>query len=602
MDDYGVLGPIVIHAGSLMATVGALAFGFKRRARWEPSEEDISLGPQRVASLMSAVAVAVVWSTRRFPTSSGLLIGLSIACAALTFFALIAYGLLVGVQTYYRETVKENVVVRQNVIGGFSLNVEAKEALRRAREQNPSLTIQELFKGAAYDVDKMWHRLSRSLAKQLFVISYIMLVSCGTVALASAAILVGLSMELHSATPPTTKQASSPLLSAESNVDLTNQPAQAWEGAFAITAPHVAYASPDNTWTVVRERLGEAQESISIGMYDFNAPYVAEILLQALGRKVRVSLVISRSSADSPEGRILDDLRKHGADIVEIGRTSRFDTYHPKVIVIDRKWTLVQSANLTLTGTPDQETGNRDTGVAIESKDLAEYFSGLLEEDKKYARETNGADRRTDEVDRTYARYIPIPRFEALKAGFPGKGNETTLTASSMRVLPLLVPDNYISVLPAVLAAARESIDLELQYIRPGGTNRVKELLDSVKQAQRQNPNLRIRIIVTAPPLAEVAAKELERYKEILGRLYDWHLDSHVRFLNPRSGRNLTNRMIIIDRKVSVVGSANWTEAGVSRNREVCLLVAARDVAEYFTKIFQADWNVGLKAPAIDGE
>lgn len=194
MSDYGVFKDIVANAGSLMATVTAIALGFKGRAKWEPSEQDINKGPQRVAGVVSAVFIAVLWAFRDSENKYFLATG-ALGSGFLTVLTLCAYGYLISLCTYYREIVNGNHVNKENIIGGFFLTKAANQMIQNAKKTNSSpRTIQELFKGSAYDPDLVWTRPSRAFAKQLFVISYLGLTVCGTVALASASILIGHSL------------------------------------------------------------------------------------------------------------------------------------------------------------------------------------------------------------------------------------------------------------------------------------------------------------------------------------------------------------------------------------------------------------------------
>jgi hypothetical protein len=59
--DYGPVGNLVATAGTLVAVVGALALAWRGRGRWEPSEEDISTGPQRVAGLVAVAGLVLLW-------------------------------------------------------------------------------------------------------------------------------------------------------------------------------------------------------------------------------------------------------------------------------------------------------------------------------------------------------------------------------------------------------------------------------------------------------------------------------------------------------------------------------------------------------------
>ena len=54
----------------------------------------------------------------------------------------------------------------------------------------------------------------------------------------------------------------------------------------------VAYASPDSTFAVTRRLIEAARKTILIGTYDFTATYVADLLTAAVGRGVKVELML----------------------------------------------------------------------------------------------------------------------------------------------------------------------------------------------------------------------------------------------------------------------------------------------------------------------
>jgi phosphatidylserine/phosphatidylglycerophosphate/cardiolipin synthase-like enzyme len=197
-----------------------------------------------------------------------------------------------------------------------------------------------------------------------------------------------------------------------------------------------------------------------------------------------------------------------------------------------------------------------------------------------------------------YIPYEPVKRFPALRidttdSGSRNTANETARRAhsNSIHILPVLTPENYMAVLPQVLASAQKSIDIYQQYIRLNGTN-VPKLLDAIKAAQVANPKLQVRIILSKLFVDNNDGKES---LHIINERYNWRLSDSIRILNHRSGLNHTNKLIIIvDRRLSLVGSTNWSEAGVSKSREACLLIDSSVIADYYSKIFQADWDAGL--------
>ena len=193
-NEYGPFSDIVSSAGSLIATAGALALGWRRRARWEPSEEDVANGPQRVGSLLVVIAIALLFTQMRDQSHLPFLNRLTLWLGIATVVSLLIYGILVGTLTYNRLDEVNGNVVQKKIIGGFWLTKAANIVLSQKAAQTPPvfLTKQELLMGAGYDPDKVWSPFSRSLAKSAFVICYLGLTASGTVALACASIILGL--------------------------------------------------------------------------------------------------------------------------------------------------------------------------------------------------------------------------------------------------------------------------------------------------------------------------------------------------------------------------------------------------------------------------
>ena len=185
-EDYGILTNLVKVAGTLISASVAIGLTWRGRAKWEPSEIDIPKGPGRVAGLMTAVAVAIIWSVIADTTHLKLLTQLAIGLAIGTFIALLIYSFLVATQTYRIITDTSE----QKIIGGFSYTKRAKKVLSKRTNE---LTTQEFLTTNNYDPDKVWTRTSRALAKTCFLICYISLTVCGTIALSCAAIVFLLS-------------------------------------------------------------------------------------------------------------------------------------------------------------------------------------------------------------------------------------------------------------------------------------------------------------------------------------------------------------------------------------------------------------------------
>ena len=182
--DYGSFAGLVNVAGTIIAMGSALGLAFRGRARWEPSEEDVPRGAQKVSGLLAAIAVASLWAAyREQPQDIGW--RLPIVLAVLSFVFLLLYSFLISNQTYEVQRIAGSSTEQIKIIGGFWLTAKARSLVAKGK------TRQDILAGAAYQLDRVWPRPARSLAKVSFLVGYTGLVVCGTVALGAVAIRVG---------------------------------------------------------------------------------------------------------------------------------------------------------------------------------------------------------------------------------------------------------------------------------------------------------------------------------------------------------------------------------------------------------------------------
>jgi hypothetical protein len=186
--DYGPFASLVATAGAIVSATAALIMGFRRGAKWEPVEINVDRGPRRVASLLAAIGIVLIWSQLQNVAYMQTLVVVAIVLGVLTLLFLIFYGYLIQVFTYDKETAdpggKPQTV---KIIGGRTLTPEAQDHLREKKT-----TIKKALKDAGYQADEIWTRESIGIIKQLFVVCYIGLTISGTIALTVLAIIVGL--------------------------------------------------------------------------------------------------------------------------------------------------------------------------------------------------------------------------------------------------------------------------------------------------------------------------------------------------------------------------------------------------------------------------
>ena len=194
MSDYGAFKDIVANAGTIMAMAAAIGLAWRGRSKWEPAEDDVPKAPQKVAGLLSALAITAIWTAYQDVGHIHTLIGLALGLGLGALASLCVYAFLVSTLTYVQLTAGGPKKVKErNIIGGFVFTAKSRAVIEKQRAKGLAPpTTADLFKAAAYNPDSVWERWSRSLAKVLCIVSYVGLIVTGTVALAAAAILVDL--------------------------------------------------------------------------------------------------------------------------------------------------------------------------------------------------------------------------------------------------------------------------------------------------------------------------------------------------------------------------------------------------------------------------
>lgn len=373
---------------------------------------------------------------------------------------------------------------------------------------------------------------------------------------------------------------------------------------FDVTSDFIAYASPDSTYAVTRRLLDSAKKEIIIGIYDFSADYMTDILLNALARGVKVSLMLDIDGKKEEE--IFKKLAKFGCKTVPAPSCASknakfFPSSHEKVIVIDGTWSLVQSGNYSKNSIPFNEkdggdpdhfvTGNRDMGVAIRSKPLAEFFSKVLRSDMKLELDAAGSEaagaqpRRKSEPDLVEKAPEALPPKLFSSKSFNPQG--------AIKVTPVLTPDNYMDVIPGFLESATRSIYIEQQYIRGSHADIIK-LLAAIKTARENNPDLDVRIILGKLFDEDDFQAEKKNIADLRAN-FNLKLDENIRFIDLKRFVHCHNKLIVVDDKAVLVSSQNWSKTGVGTNREAGVLMRYPDVARYYSKIFESDWSTALK-------
>ena len=185
MSKFGVFANLVAIAGCLAAAAAAIGLTWLKRAKWQPPEEALPASTAKFSSLIVMIFIALIYVFGPRAGEVNLAI-VSMVCLIISLVALVVtITTNINYSFFYPPPRKE----ANRKLGGNVLTTEAQEI-----KNTKNIHEQALFVDAHGDKDLVWTRPSQASVAVRSTLSYIVLLAFGTCAVASAAMLVGLSV------------------------------------------------------------------------------------------------------------------------------------------------------------------------------------------------------------------------------------------------------------------------------------------------------------------------------------------------------------------------------------------------------------------------
>ncbi|HEV2300945.1 MAG TPA: phospholipase D-like domain-containing protein, partial [Stellaceae bacterium] len=373
------------------------------------------------------------------------------------------------------------------------------------------------------------------------------------------------------------------------------------------TTTITAHVSPDAGLATLQGFLSGTQSSLVVGMYDFTSGRILDTFETVLDGAKTLQMVLdnpapnkTRDQTDTQTVEQLDGSLGARAKIVRaLDRSDALVSawifpyaYHIKVIVRDGIAFWLSSGNLNNSNQPDlaapPNTEDRDWHVIIEDAGLAKTFAAFLNQDFLSARDYQGA-AAADAAAVADARAKiaeeenpppPLPLTASTAALLPAQ----VFKDVSVRITPLLTPDKlpngtgqYLTNIMALIASAQQRLYIQLQYIEASSETNPDygALLGAI--AGRVAAGVDVRLIESL----QYGEKWAEKMKSS-----GVDLTANIA-LQP----NVHNKGFVVDSKIVVVSSQNFSPAGVSQNRDAGVIIEHAGIAQYFEQVFLADWQ-----------
>jgi pimeloyl-ACP methyl ester carboxylesterase len=396
------------------------------------------------------------------------------------------------------------------------------------------------------------------------------------------------------------------------------------------------HVSPDQGWGVLGEFLSNTRERLTVGMYDFSAPHIRDKLEEALGGAGKhLRLVLDPGLALANGGDAGHNPKAHDVDEDQVRAAlagvldGRFDfvwaavkhtgkttagifpsAYHIKVAVRDGTAFWLSSGNWQSSNQPSEETFaalatswaepakllaacNREWHVVVEHEKLAATFEAFLKSDFDQAEPLQDRGRGPAAVEALPDLLLPeepelteergrveLKRFDVKPFAFTNR--------RKLEVQPLLTPDNFAEHALKLIQSARKSLYFQNQYINLSAAPDPKfaELIDALREKVNDD-DLDVKVIVRDLPNTRAMLEALQAGGFNLARF--------------RVQKACHTKGVIVDSKVVLIGSHNWSSQGTTHNRDASLIFFNEQIAGYFQKVFLHDWE-GLARKRVSAQ
>ena len=363
----------------------------------------------------------------------------------------------------------------------------------------------------------------------------------------------------------------------------------------------IPVSSPVGSLFQMVEWIEGATESLHIHVYQFDSPELFVAIEAAVLRGVECTILL--------EGQILgdavdmEDQRGWAAELADAGCTvlwmvepeganapmGPYRYIHSKVAVRDGDSVWMGSGNWKRATFPlDEDRGNRDSGIIVNSQDVADLvMSRLLWDENESQRHIINHDDAPSSMGRPTG-WIPQTASTEFTSSEP---MELTYDGPFGAIL-LTCPDDCIQSLIWLIDQAETSLDISAQYFDLNwhwgyGDN---PLIEAVERAANRSVSVRLLINGYYVNQDDDIRETVNHFNHRLNMTDG--LDVEARLMAPSSEiTKLHDKSMIIDGEWSLFSSINYGSNSALRNREMGIAIEHVALAEHQTFIFEEDWN-----------
>lgn len=391
----------------------------------------------------------------------------------------------------------------------------------------------------------------------------------------------------------------------------TDLPVKTVSGPMTITAG----SAPDNAASLLISQIEKAKKSIRLVAYQYNHKELADYLVAAVKRGVKVQLGMERNPSGSDmfdsDKEAQEKLAKGGVEILYYHKwdgdlSTSLNPIHSKYGIFDDETVFISTGNFVGSNYAlDNSCGNREwMAVFEENPDVVKLVREIWDAD--FASGYVGVRHYDEKRDRPLQpdTYDPGPCF----AYTPVKPQTVTVSGKAT-VTRILSPDNTLdrdNGFLGIIRGAKQELLISANYIykwwgpaaeEANFTKYPQPYLTEIVAAARRGVDVQVLLDRRNTTLASKRDNNyVAAYLNDLAKKENLKLQA--RLLNHDGagiGRGLHNKSLIVDGAV-VISSINGSENSFRYARELALKIDEMPaITNYFRELYQHDWNASAK-------
>ena len=319
--------------------------------------------------------------------------------------------------------------------------------------------------------------------------------------------------------------------------------------------------------------LNNAQESIYVEIFGINNPYLLDLIheLHATKPTLEMKFLLGWNSIGyySPNDYVANNLTLLGYPVRWTNDTE-FTYAHQKFVIIDNETTIVHSGNWAKTSFPeDGKDANREWSIAMTDTEITQYYRDVFDYDWSNGIDYDAGEHGTGtalsytESSSTYPRPFATPGY------FSGP----------MNVTPIFSPDTSLDGILYCINAAQATLDIQIPYFTSvGDTGAVDTVIAAIIAAKERG--VTVRVISDEEYDWELVADMFHEHGiPIVWQDTRWFAANH-------------NKGIIVDGRIVLISSINYSDGSISENREAGVIIENEDVAKWYQEVYDFDWGM----------